>query len=726
MSDSPGAALRSAQSRIARALLGMEQEVDARLGELRLRPHQVSAVGRLLQIIATYRGALLADAVGLGKTYVALAVARRYRKAAVVCPAALRGMWDRAMTSARTALPIHSTESLSRGTLPDDEIDLLIVDEAHHFRTPGTRRYEAVATVATRARVLLLSATPLHNSRRDLTALLALFAGSGIARWTDAALARLIVRRDDTTAGQWLPAISGPQTLSPGEDDDCLDAILALPPAIPAADEGVAHALATISLLHLWASSRAALVASVRKRLARAMALRDAVESGHLPTAGELSAWSYADETLQLAFPLFPATDEIDSAALNSQLAAFIDGARALLDKCRATPDPDTARAALLRALRERHAGERIVAFSQYAHTITGLGRLMRADRGIAVVTAGGARIASGAIPREAVLRQFAGDATAVSPVEHLGLLLTTDLLSEGIDLRGASVVVHLDLPWNPARMEQRVGRSRRIGSPFARIHVYTFVPPTAAERMIELRARLTGKVRVASEIVGGAFDPFGGSNVASSPIDAGEAVRQATAAWLLNGDAGDPNSPVVAAAESPVCAWIAVVVTNGARRLIGDFGSGITDSPEDLGLLIPHIRDAVAVPEERRGAVLKAIHEWVAARDASACAEIRSPARRAVLERLALTVSRAPRHRRSALVAAAQSARSALSNAASVGTERILATLARSKADDAAWLQSLEAFAALHAENGSPQARSGITDVILLEPPRGEAATPG
>ena len=149
----------------------------------------------------------------------------------------------------------------------------------------------------------------------------------------------------------------------------------------------------------------------------------------------------------------------------------------------------------------------------------------MRGDPGIAIVTANGARIASGNITREEVLAQFAADAPPTNPVERIDLILTTDLLSEGIDLRGASVIVHLDLPWNPARMEQRVGRARRMGSPFDAIHVYTFVPPTAAERLIELQRRLSEKVKTARAVVGGSFDPLGGAEPAESPVGSGESL---------------------------------------------------------------------------------------------------------------------------------------------------------------------------------------------------------
>ena len=216
-----------------------------------------------------------------------------------------------------------------------------------------------------------------------------------------------------------------------------------------------AKPLTVVSLVHLWTSSRAALVASIRKRIARASALRDAVSSGHVPTALELSAWRFTDGALQLAFPLFaPVEESIDPAALIARLDDFTARAESLLQHCAQTSDPDEARVALLRRLRAAHSGRRIVAFSQYANTVAAIGRLMRRDAGIAIVNADAARIASGTISRDEVLEQFRLDAPRTAPIERIDLLLTTDLLSEGIDLRGASVIVHLDLPWNPARLE--------------------------------------------------------------------------------------------------------------------------------------------------------------------------------------------------------------------------------------------------------------------------------
>jgi superfamily II DNA or RNA helicase len=67
--------------------------ITTELGEIRLAPHQVEAASRLLALLGESGGAVLADATGLGKTFVAIAVARVVGPALVVAPASLRGMW---------------------------------------------------------------------------------------------------------------------------------------------------------------------------------------------------------------------------------------------------------------------------------------------------------------------------------------------------------------------------------------------------------------------------------------------------------------------------------------------------------------------------------------------------------------------------------------------------------------------------------------------------------
>lgn len=716
MTDDDEATLRAARDRMAVTMLGDTGIVDPRVGEIRLRPHQVGAVTRLLEILARHRGALLADAVGLGKTYVALAIAREHRAPLVICPAALRPMWARVMSSAAISLPVISIEALSRGEMPAFQPDLLVVDEAHHFRTASTQRYQAAASLARRARVLLLSATPLQNSRADLLSLFGLFAGSAVSQWRDDALARLVVRRDEATARLALPAVDGPHAVSPGHDDDCLDAILALPPALPAADEGVAHALNTISLLHLWASSRAALVASVKKRRARALAMREAIASGHVPTAAELRAWQFAEDALQLAFA-FPGAERADLSDISAHLDAYGDACETLIHRCARTSNPDHSRADVLRALRASHSGARVVAFSQYAATVRALQALLRTESGIATITADGGRIASGRISRSEALAQFAGDAPPADRVNRIDLLLTTDLLSEGVDLRGANVIVHLDLPWNPARLEQRVGRARRLGSPHEAIHVYTFVPPVAAERMLAVRQRLESKVRAARAMFGDLPDALPeGPLCTSSPVSAAESLRALLGGWMDPVARMERPETIIAAARSPYTGWIAAVVVDGLPRMLRSTGDRIEEDDAGTLRVLETLGEAVAFDPLRADDARAEIARWLRARGAVAGSREQSGPKRAILRRLMETVARAPRHRRTAVLAAAQRARSSLSHVSGIGAERVLAALVCSAADDEAWLQSLETFGTIHAmPREDRQDDQQVAAIILL-----------
>ena len=62
-------------------------------------------------------------------------------------------------------------------------------------------------------------------------------------------------------------------------------------------------------------------------------------------------------------------------------------------------------------------------------------------------------------------------------PKDDYRILISTEVLSEGVNLHRANVVVNYDIPWNPTRMMQRVGRINRVDTKFDRIHTFNFFP---------------------------------------------------------------------------------------------------------------------------------------------------------------------------------------------------------------------------------------------------------
>jgi superfamily II DNA or RNA helicase len=735
---------------IAELILGAPVE-QAPLGEIVLRPHQKEAVGRLTRMLERRCGALLADATGLGKTYVALGVARQYESVVVIAPASLRDSWQSALARTRMNGTFVSLERLSRiggHAVPADDRALVIVDEAHHLRTPSTKRYAAVAALARRARLLLLSATPVQNRRADVTSQLALFLGTTAWTMSDEEIGAVIVRRVEVGASATLPALNGPHRISLSSEDDVLDELLALPNPVPAADEGLAGALVVYTLVRQWASSRAALLAAVRRRIARGVALIDSLMEGHWPTKRDLGAWVYADGAQQLALPGLlvehPSNTTERHATLLAAVRAHEAALRALAHRLRDAPNPDLERAARLREIRERHPGARIIAFSQYVETVRALGRLLGSERGIAELTAGGARVAGGPLARREVLAQFAPDSSGSfrSPAasDRIELLLSTDVLSEGLDLQAASVLVHLDLPWNPARLEQRLGRIRRLGSSHRVVTAYVIAPPTASERLLKIESRMRAKLRIAQRVVGVASTSAREDvdEHRRSPIEADAAIRSILERWRCSTIAvRDARRPIVAAVSSPTPGFVALLLERGEPALVADTGDGCGTSSEIVARALESASGELSgALRERVEEAFSRLRRWHALQRGVETIDLRAAAaartRRRIAARIGAIVAGAPRHRRVAITALAERARVATRLVLGEGAERVLADLGgATQGEDEGWLRAVAAFGEVHARsseesrgaNASPPGNPNVVALIVLQVDRPAAA---
>lgn len=82
-------------------------------------------------------------------------------------------------------------------------------------------------------------------------------------------------------------------------------------------------------------------------------------------------------------------------------------------------------------------------------------------------------------------------------------LLITTDVLAEGINLHRANVLVNYDLPWNPTRIMQRVGRINRVGTEHDRIYVFNFFPTAQSSEQMPLEDRILEKLQSFHDTLG-------------------------------------------------------------------------------------------------------------------------------------------------------------------------------------------------------------------------------
>ncbi|VVB72961.1 putative ATP-dependent RNA helicase [uncultured archaeon] len=107
---------------------------------------------------------------------------------------------------------------------------------------------------------------------------------------------------------------------------------------------------------------------------------------------------------------------------------------------------------------------------------------------------------------RESIIKAFAPRAnrSETSTIqEETDILISTDVLSEGQNLQDANYVINYDLPWNPMRIVQRVGRVDRIGSEYDTVTAAVFWPEEALEDILGLVRRLEEKIVKISESVG-------------------------------------------------------------------------------------------------------------------------------------------------------------------------------------------------------------------------------
>jgi hypothetical protein len=254
--------------------------------------------------------------------------------------------------------------------------------------------------------------------------------------------------------------------------------------------------------------------------------------------------------------------------------------------------DPDSERCELIRSIRSLHADRRIAAFSQYADTIEGLFTRLSRDGQVAALSGSGARVSGGRISRSEALASFAPVASrcsAARPADDITLLLTTDLLSEGVNLQDAGVVVHLDLPWTPARMEQRLGRIVRIGSSHGHVESYGIEPPVSAEAIVRIEEILRRKLTEAGCITA-LFPSLSkwtepGSLESSDPAT-NEAAREILECWKLTAT----STPAVAAAVwSGVEGFLAVATVDERIRVIAKVGDKISESPRTILECLTH-----------------------------------------------------------------------------------------------------------------------------------------
>lgn len=471
-------------TRVARALV--EAKVD-------LNPHQVEAAAFALDSLPR-GGCVLADEVGLGKTIeagivIAQLAAEGRRRVLVLTPATLRMQWQAELRS-KLELDSVVVDGRTPGANPFEaagvviasipfaaarpellqwiEWDLVVIDEAHRLRNahrPGNKMGKALKRALLGRPKLLLTATPLQNELGELFGLMSLldeqilgphdafesrFPGEELS---DEAASELkdrlggvvqrTLRRQVREYVRFTNRRSIVEDFSPSPEEHGLyeDVSEYLRRKDTAAIDPEKRTLLTLVYRKLLASSSHAIAPTLEK-------LAEGLEKKLQYLPQELAEFVEEDEAwrdagLAGAFNAKAIEHEV------KELRSYAERARLLTVNAKGE--------ALKRALdrvftvaRAHQWPEKAVVFTESRRTQEYLRTLLAGWR-VAVLSGD----ASTPEARAALVEDFR---------DRAQVLLSTEAGAEGLNLQFCNVVVNYDLPWNPQRVEQRIGRCHRYG----------------------------------------------------------------------------------------------------------------------------------------------------------------------------------------------------------------------------------------------------------------------
>jgi superfamily II DNA/RNA helicase len=140
----------------------------------------------------------------------------------------------------------------------------------------------------------------------------------------------------------------------------------------------------------------------------------------------------------------------------------------------------------------------KIIIFTESKETAEYLGKNLGSKFPDQVLTFTGG---SNASTREKVTQNF--DAKVRFPKDDYRILVATEVLAEGVNLHRSNTVINYDIPWNPTRLMQRVGRINRVDTKFDIIYSFNFFPTQQANDQIKLKEAAEAKIQAFIQMLG-------------------------------------------------------------------------------------------------------------------------------------------------------------------------------------------------------------------------------
>lgn len=572
--------------------------------------YQMDAVIEGYQKLIRYDGFFLSDVVGLGKTIVATMIAKKFliengyehTKILVVYPPAVEQNWKSTFKDfgIDKYAKFITNGSLSKILDEEDynywnaeEYDLVLVDEAHKFRSHTTSAFEQLQEICKMPRleagnipgykkkVMLISATPMNNSPADIYNEILLFQDprhctiDGVSNLTaffsplikefkrlrknnntsiedfkrlaekvrDRIIKPLTVRRTRTdieSIPRYNKDVNGfPKVEHPIENQYELNEHLAnlFEQAIQILDKKLTYArYQAIAYLKPEVANglydNAELIsrslAGIRKnglvkRLESSFyAFQVSIENFHQANQNMIDMFDndkvYIAPDLDINLLLESGLSEeeieekLNAKASNNPKNAIFHAAdfrpefidmlhddQAILEQMSADwkdiSDEDDSKFAKFNELlkhelfrTDRNPEKKLVVFSESVDTVDYLKR--RINRKDVLVISAQNRNKQFKTIRE----NF--DANYKPKLNEYNIILTTDVLAEGVNLHRSNVIVNYDTPWNSTRLMQRIGRVNRIGSASKHIYNYVFYPSREGNKQINLNQIALSKIQ--------------------------------------------------------------------------------------------------------------------------------------------------------------------------------------------------------------------------------------
>ncbi|MBT5015926.1 helicase [Candidatus Peregrinibacteria bacterium] len=550
--------------------------------------YQSDAVSNAKRILEEYGGVFLSDVVGLGKTYMASMLAQHIdgRNLVLAPPALLDrsnpGSWPNVFED----FQIRQSRFESIGKLDQllktdlSKYKNVFIDEAHRFRTETTASYEKLARICRGKRVILVTATPLNNSPKDILSQIKLFQKGkkstipnmpdiesffsrldGKIRKLDRkedrdeylesvkmnskeirekVLKYLMIRRTRTEISKYykddlaaqklkFPKVENPKPFYykfNEYENEVFTKTLQLfnnefkytryTPMLYHKG-GVSHSeelgqrnmgkFMKILLIKRLESSFYAFKQSIDRFIWSYESFINEFEEGNVYMSKKHSnkIFEFLENEDDVAIQKLIDDDKAErheSKEFSPEFEVDLHNDLAVLKEVKAMWDQVT-RDPKLTSLKERLESspklrdKRLIIFTESKETAEYLEAKLK-DAGKSVIVYTGS---SGSAVREKVIENF--DANVRHPKDDYQILIATETLSEGVNLHRSNVVINYDIPWNPTRMIQRVGRINRVDTKFDEIFTYNFFPTDESNDEIKLKEAAELKIGAFIEMLG-------------------------------------------------------------------------------------------------------------------------------------------------------------------------------------------------------------------------------